>query len=101
MQKQIANIIISKIQIGKTITNGNHQRLLSFDEDDDDVGWTLIEEESIPNELLFLAEFIKEVWMSDEDNEPLTIKLESTRILPSLKLFIVNDWKLLFKEDLT
>jgi hypothetical protein len=38
MQKQIANIIISKIQIGKTITNGNHQRLLSFDEDDDDVG---------------------------------------------------------------
>jgi hypothetical protein len=74
---------------------------LSFDEDDDDVGWTLIEEESIPNELLFLAEFIKEVWMSDEDNEVLTIKLESTRILPSLKLFIVNDWKLLFKEDLT
>ncbi len=101
MQKQIANIIISKIQIGKTITNGNHQRLLSFDEDDDDVGWTLIEEESIPNELLFLAEFIKEVWMSDEDNEPLTIKLESTRILPVLKLLIVNDWKLLFKEDLT
>lgn len=101
MQKQIANIIISKIQIGKAITNGNHQRLLSFDEDDDDVGWTLIEEESIPNELLFLAEFIKEVWMSDEDNEVLTIKLESTRILPSLKLFIVNDWKLLFKEDLT
>jgi hypothetical protein len=46
----------------------------------------------MPNESsLFLAEFVKEVWISDEDNELLTIKLESTRILPLLKLFIVND----------
>ena len=45
------------------------------------------------------AELIKVVWRSDDETDWLSVKLESTIILPFLKLLIVNEWKPLFVND--